>query len=239
MSAIDDLAAALDGHQITDEQGQMQDETDTSMENTAAPEAQTTAEEAPTAEKPAETPQPAPKAEEGGTETELGVDETGKRYIPEKRFKDVYGKMKELERELETSKKSAQVQQTTQPDIKPTPTLPVDKTEALEVEILKGKLPQFDPESESYDADLDQLGAEILRANPGITKIEAARKAISYQKKLVKEMAQVTAEARTVKAIQSDQGITGHVAARSSSQPDFSSMSDVEMEKYLKETGQW
>lgn len=243
MSAIDELAAALDGHQVTDEEGQVQDETETSLEKPATPEAQTTVEETATAEKPAETPKPAPKAEEEGTEPELAVDETGKRYIPKDRFDKVYGKAKAAERKLaELEQQLAQSQPGQQPtQAKPSQTqdTPIDKTEALEVEILKGKLPQFDPESDQYDPDLDQLGAEIFRANPNITRIEAARRAVSYQRKLVKDMAQVTAEARTVKAIQSDQGITSRVSSRSTTQVDLNSMSESEMEKYLKENGAW
>lgn len=243
MVDINDLAAALDGHQVTDEQGQVPVETDTTVENPAAPEAQTTVDETAPAEKPTEPTKPAPKAEEEGTENELAVDDAGKRYIPEDRFNKVYGKAKANERENAELKQQLeqlrQGQTPTQARPQVEQVIPVDRTEALEVEILKGKLPQFDPESESYDPDLDQLGAEIFKANPGITRMDAARKALNFQNKLVKEVAVVKAEARTVKAIQSDQGITSHVTNRGSSQVNTDSMSVGELENYLKQTGQW
>src|SRR4030065_1847334 len=105
MGAIDDLAAALDGHQVTDEEGQAV-ETDTTKE-ISTPEEQTTEEKTATAEKPAESSKPAP-AEEEETESELAVDDSGKRYIPKSRFDQVYGEKKAAERKNEALEKQVQ-----------------------------------------------------------------------------------------------------------------------------------
>lgn len=232
---LDQLAAALDGHQITDDEGQGV-ETETTEEKPAALEAQTTD------EKPVEAEAPkAPQAEDDQAEAE---DESGKRYIPKSRFDKVYGEKKaserkiaELEQTVQTLMESGLTRQEATAQAKTEK--PIDKTEVLEVELLKGKLPQFDPESAEYSKDLDELGGQIYRANPGISRIEAARRALNYAKKVSTQVAEVRAEARTVKAIQSDQGITSHVTNRGSSQVDTESMSDTELENYLRQTGQW
>lgn len=238
-----ELAALLNGHQVTDEEGGEQVETETTEDNTASLKAQTTLDDSTTAEKPQEDSKPAPKADEEDSET-LAEDEKGNRYIPAKRFDKVYGEKKTAERKVEELEKQIQALMNTgltRSEAKTEAAKPqqVDRTQALEVELLKGKLPQFDPESSQYDPDLDQLGAEIYKANPGITMIDAARKAVKYQEKLVKEMAKITAEARLVKTVQSDQGITSRNVSSGQTQANLNDMSDAQMEKYLRDNGMW
>lgn len=236
-NAFAEMAAALNGHQVTDEHGQIEEET--SFENTAAQEENTDLQTA-IPEKGAETEESTP-VETDEPEIELaGVDESGKRYVPESRFKEVYAKAKELERELEKSRSS----KSTAPlqDAISTSTQPLqapDRTEALEVELLKTTLPQFDQNSTEYSKELDELGGEIYRANPGITRIEAAKRAIKTAEKLSKTTAALKAEARQIKTIQADQGITSRVEKRADNTPDINSMDDKQLEAYLKSIGQW
>lgn len=214
--------------QVTDDNGQpAAGETVTPPEEPIKPE-EKTPEEEPT---PAEKPHPPQEDEEQPVE-----DETGKRYVPEERFKKVYGKAKEAERELERLKQQIQSQQ---PAAKPGKQPTVDKTEVLEVELLKGKLPQFDPESDQYSPELDELGATIFGANPGISRMEAARRAIKMVEKLATKTNEIKQEARTIKSLQSDQGITTRVISRESSSPDPDKMTEKEKEDWLKANGQW
>lgn len=241
---LDQLAAALNGHQVTDDTGALTEET-TSDEDTAAQETNTL-EETATAEKSADTTETAPNAGEDESENELAEDDKGKRYVPEGRFKEVYGKAKQLERELAEARKSSKLPAM---DALPAqPTQPVDTTAALEQEMLFVTLPQFNPESGDYSPELDQLGATIYKAKgttdakgnfkAGITKIQAAREAVAQAKKFTSNQIAIQQEARQVKASQSDQGIT-KVQARGSGIPDASKMSEKEMEKFLKDNGQW
>jgi hypothetical protein len=238
---LQDLAAVFNGRQVTDDEGNVADETDTSVEKPAAPEAQTTVEESASAEKPTGSKSEDSRSKDKDTENELAEDETGKRYVPEDRFKEVYGKAKAKEREAEEYRRELEkLRQGVVPNqpaaVNPAP---VDKTEALEIELLKGKLPQFDPESDKYSPELDQLGAEIFKANPGITRLEAARRAMNYAQKVAMKVEGVRTEARAVKSLQSDQGITSRVQSRDAGQPDFDKMSEAEIENYLRRTGQW
>lgn len=235
--AFSDMVAAFNDHQITDDQGQIAETP--AFEETTAQETNTVDDTA-TAEKPAETEDVAP-ATNDETESTLAEDETGKRYVPESRFKEVYAKAKELERELEKSKQAqpiAGLQNT--PDVTTKlPPIATDRTEALEVELLKTTLPQFNPDSPEYDRTLDEMGSEIFRANPGITRIEAAKRALKRASELTKTTAAIKAEARQVKSLQSDQGITSRVEKRVDNTPDINKMNDKELEAYLRSTGQW
>ena len=239
-NSLNELAAALNDHQITDDQGAIKEEEKTSLEEPAASEEQTTVEESATVEKPVETETKAALAEDEESEMQPAEDETGKRYVPEKRFKKVYGEAKEWERKAKEFEAkvlmSSPANTATQQSIA---NQPIDRTAVLETEILKGKLPQFDPESDQYDSELDELGGQILAANPGITKIDAARKALKYAEKLSAKVAGVQSEARLVKSIQSDQGITSRVLNRQSEKVDPSKLTLEEKEKWLKANGQW
>lgn len=230
------VADALQNHQVTDEEGAIMPET-TDIETTTAQE-ENTIEEVASSETSAETESTAPKAEDDGTEPNSAIDEIGRRYVPEKRFKEVYAKQKELERELEKAKAQPSVVTPQVPNQQPS--VGVDKSTALELELLKTTLPQFNPDSAEYDSELDRLGAQIYNANPGITMIEAGRRALATAKALTRKQAQVVAEARAVKSEQSDQGTTGR--ARSKGQvetPDVKKMTLDEMEEWLKSNGQW
>lgn len=244
---LNDLAAALNGHQVTDEQGQVTEEQDTSDENPAVSDEKTTETELDTAEKSAETEDEVTKASSEETEnesdedSELAEDDSGKRYVPENRFKKVYGELKSKERELESLRRnnSPQNEPSSQTDNRTRTPGTVNKTDALEVELLFQTLPQFNPSSENYSKTLDEMGYEILNSNPGITRLEAARRAMARAKDLSKAEIKERVEARSVKSQQSDQGITNRVVSRQSTQVDPSRMSLEEKEAWLKQNGQW
>lgn len=238
-SAFSEMAAALNDHQVTDQTGEVPEST--GFEETATQETNTE-EETATAEKSEEVSTEAPKATEDTTETgdepQLAEDESGKRYVPEGRFKKVYGELKAKEREIESLKNQSRV---SQPIQQPTEPQNPDKSSQLETELLYVTLPQFNPSSDEYNQELDDLAVQVYLANPGITKLEAARKAIVKAKNLTKDQVKIIAEARSVKSQQSDQGITSRVANRTSDEDKVpgSNASLEEMEAYLKKTGQW
>lgn len=236
MPDLQELAAALDGHQITNEDGEMGEETPT-MES--APSEETPEEESTTPEKAESQRERQPDDSEEHVE-----DESGKRYVPEDRFKKVYGKAKALERELAKLKQPKQAAPQIDPELAKIAAPKVDKADLIE---LKMTLPQFDPRPDEdgnptnpdYSPDLDRLGFEILKANPGITPLQAAQRALKLAKSLAKQEVSIRQEARQEKSLQSDQGITTRVINRGGSQPDPNSMSDQELENYLRSTGQW
>jgi len=237
MSPIDDLAQSLN-RQVTDDDGQPVEENETPLEDQPTLEQQTTEDEDAPAEKPAESEVPGIPTETKEDEIlleELASDETGKRYVPETRFKEVYGKMKAFERKLKEEPKPE--------DLTPQPRFeskPIDKTDAVEIELLRATLPSFNPESEEYSRELDELGFAIYKANPGTTRLEAARRATQMAKKMQSKVAKVEQEARAVKSQQSDQGITSRVTSRGD-QSDMpgEDASPEEMESWLKAHGQW
>lgn len=143
--------------QITDDQGQPVAD-DTAQEE-SAPQEQTTVEEGATAEKSADTKVSTPvETEESENEpemVELASDETGKRYVLGISFQRGYARMKAAEREW-----SPGHPRSFQP-IAPVQAKPIDKQDALEVELLRSTLPQFNPESDSYDRDVDELGYSL------------------------------------------------------------------------------
>lgn len=205
-------------------------EAETTQETPATPETNPVEEPA-REEKPAEESKPEPKPADEDSET-IAEDESGKRYVPEKRFNQVYAKLKAFERG------EAQVRQPTQPTQPVEKQTPTDPNTALEVEILTIRYPQFDPNSDKYDQTLDRIGSEIYRANPGITRTEAARRALALQSELVEKVSSEKAQARLVKLNQSDSGITTRAQNKETSiNPD--DMSLEEMESYLKKNGSW
>jgi hypothetical protein len=236
MALNDDLAQALN-RQVTDDDGQAVEENDTPQEDSPASEQQTAVEEDAQAEKPA-------KSEEEETQTksdedeinlvELASDETGKRYVPESRFKEVYGKMKALERAVKETPKPKE--ESPQPIVQGKP---LDKTDQVEVELLKATLPQFNPDNQEYSRELDELGMAYYKAMPGISRLDAARKAIQSAKQIQSKVAKVNEEARTVKSQQSDQGITSRVSSRNVTDAPAEDASPEEMEAWLKAHGQW
>ena len=244
MGNTEELVAALNNHQVTDDEGNVQ-QNDTVEEESTTPE-QTTVEETTAAEKPAESPEPVTQTADDETKTELVADEAGKRYVPENRFDNVYGKWKGTERELQQTKQMLDtVLKGGASNAQPQPQATPDKTAQLETEMLYNTLPQFDPNSDQHSPELDELGGTIYNASrdangiPTITKLEAARKAIATANKLAGKVAEVKAEARTVKSLQSDQGITNRVTSRDATKVNTDAMSPKELEAYMKETGQW
>lgn len=231
------MAAALNGHGVTDAEGEITGEGETPVSEPAA-EDQITPETESAQETPAESEETVP-TEETETEQQIAEDESGKKYVPKERFDKVWARMREAERKATENTKTPG--QSVAPHNAPIeyPQTPVNKTDALEVEILKGKYPQFDPESKSYSPVLDQLGAEVFAANPGLTRIQAAQEAMRLAQGLTSEVSGVRAEARTVKAEQSDRGITTRVTSSRSTAPNVDEMSTAEMEVYLKKNGQW
>jgi len=236
------VADALNDHQITDDDGLLNKADDTAEEKSTTPETNTVDDTA-SSEKSAEAESTAPKAEEEVTEPNFAEDEAGRRYVPEKRFKEVYAKQKETERLLaaEKANRSQGVsQQTVLPQQPQVANQGVDRNTAVELDLLKLALPQFNPDSTEYDPELDKLGAQIYSANPGITMTEAGRRALATAKALTSKQAQVVAEARAVKSQQSDQGITSRVRSNGAAEtPDPDKMSLEQMEDYLKSNGQW
>lgn len=233
------VAEALNDHQVTDDDGLLNTADETASETSTTQETNALDDTA-SSEKSAETEATDSKSVEDETEPNFAEDEKGRRYVPEKRFKEIYAKQKELERQLEASKANRSSGVGQQVAQQPLPTQVVDKTTALELDLLKTTLPQFNPDSTEYDADLDKLGAQIYNANPGITMTEAGRRAIATAKALTKKQAQVVAEARAVKSQQSDQGITSRVKSTGEAEtPDPKKMTLEQMEDFLKSNGQW
>jgi len=233
---LDQLAAAFGDHQITGTDGEMLAEEPATQETAA--EETNTEEETATAEKPAESEEEAP-ALEAEDETNFAEDESGKRYVPEKRLKKETAKRREAERRAQALE-AAMLTQPTQPVRQEAqPSQPVSPTDDVETEVLFTKYPQFDKDSDQYSEPLDSLGYQIYKANPGISRLKAAKLAIEQAKKLTADQAQVVAEARTVKAQQSDQGITSRVLNRSTQTVDPNKMSLEEKEEWLRANGEW
>ena len=247
MAPMDDLAAALDNHQVTDDQGEVPAET-TALEETA-PQDQTPVDETATAEKSVDEdnpPKEETKSENDKTEEpdliETAADETGKRYVPESRFKEVYAKWKDAERKAEIGTRIPQGADLNQ---QPVALKPSDKADALEIELLRSTLPQFNPESSDYSREVDELGYSLYegskdkKGNYTMTRIEAGRRALSMAKKITSKIAEIKTEARTVKAQQSDQGITNRVLTRETTKVDPNKMTLEEKEAWLKENNMW
>lgn len=250
MSQLDDLAAALDNHQITDDEGKIPEDT-TSVEESATQEPKTVEEDA-TAEKSVETKDESTqeesiasenKSEQGEPELiETASDETGKRYVPESRFKEIYAKWKKAEDKAKSE--GLELPKASQPFTVPQ-AKPVDKADALEIELLRTTLPQFNPESDVYSQDIDELGYSIYegskdsKGNHLMTRMDAGRKAIGMAKKITSKIADIKDEARTVKAQQSDQGIANRVLTRETTKVDPEKMTLEEKEEWLKANGYW
>ncbi len=224
---LDELKDAFDGHEVTNDEGQLAEPTDSeevpSKEETPVNEAEDTEQE--TAE----------------TNPEVAEDEDGKKYVPEGRFKEVYAQKKELERELNKLKSSP-------PPRVDNPQPTGDRATMLETELLHQTLPQFNPNSPDYSEVLDEMGSEIYNSSfrfdpntqtvvPTITKLEAARRAIERAKKLSGNRDKNKEEVRIVKSQQSDSGFTS--ASKKVPEKSLDDMSLEEKEAYLKANGLW
>lgn len=228
------LKDALEGHQITDETGQMAEE-------------KTDQEIVPPQETPVEESEKKPEQETEETDPEVAEDESGKKYVPEGRFKEVYAKYKELERKLASDKQpQAPTQQAESPTMPGMADVNTDRAAMLETEFLHQTLPQFNPNSGDYSPVLDEMGAEIYKSSfrfdpktgvltPGITKLEAGRRAIERARKLAGLEGKIKQEARQVKSDQADSGITTVTRKVGEKEPQ----SLEEMEAYLKKHNAW
>lgn len=259
--AYSQMAAALNGHQITDDQGSAEGEMETPVENTAAQDQQPPVEETARVEQPAKSAPEAPKAPEVEDEIDLvetAADETGNKYVPEKRFKEVYAKQKAYERELKAAQAQLATQQAVPLPAAPiaatpksgkasqSPESPVSKADILE---LRMTLPQFDPRYDEngvatnpeYNRDLDVMAFQVFEANKskGMSVLDAAKQAIRFAKSISSKELETRTEARTVKALQSDQGITTRVVSRGATSVDPDKMNESELMEYMKANGMW
>jgi hypothetical protein len=226
------LEAALNS-EITDDEGQQIEENAPSFEESAPQEEKQMGESTETEKSTEEEV----KESKPGTESEEMQpveDEEGKKYIPEKRFKEVYAKSKENERRVKELEKAVAQQYS----LKPQEQAPHNKTDDLEVELLFAKYPQFDPEHENYDVDVDDLAADIFLAGKAKTKIEAAKMALDKVKKLSSKSIPIKDEARVIKKAMSE-SVTTKGGSRVEVEPDPDKMSPEEMESYMKAKGEW
>lgn len=222
MSTIDDLAAALNGRQVTDDEGQIS--SDSATEQVDSLESESV---------PTETVQEEPKPLE--QEPEEAEDDNGNKYIPKKRFDKVWGEKKSLERELASFK-----QQVASQPINDVQEQPFDKTQALEIELLYEKYPEFNPTHSKYSEELDLLAGKLVKANPQLTALQAAREARELASKIASRVGAVKTESVTVKQSVSDNGMAGRTP-KVSSDPviDPKTASADELERFLKQTGNW
>lgn len=234
---IKELQDAFNGHSITDENGQLAEEpaNDDSPVEEKTPVTETVDESKDESKKP--------EQETAETEPEEAEDEDGKKYVPKRRFDEVYAKWKDAERKTSVKQEVASPQY-----MQPISSINTSTTSMLETELLNQTLPQFDPNSPEYSQVLDEMGAEIYQSNhrydattgqilPTITKLEAARRALTRARQLGGFQEQARKEARIVKTQQSDSGITTSSKKVAEKRPE--DMSLEEKEAYLKKTGQW
>lgn len=232
---LQNLEAVLN-KQITDDEGQLEQEETTFFEEPATQE-EKQVDDSTQEVNPADEEVQEPKPETESEETQLVEDEEGKKYVPEKRFKEVYKKRKEAERrasELEAQLKAVTSQYIEQPMTQ----VSRDKADALEVELLFSKYPQFDPTNPDYDQDVDDLAADLYVAGKARTKIEAAKMALEKVKVLSSKSLSIKDEARTIKKMMAE-SVTSKGGARTEAQPDLDKMSVTELETYMKAKGEW
>lgn len=234
MSRIDELAAALDGHSVTDQEGEIMAETEPAEEITATPEPneeETTTEEA---------PESAPTADVDEEVDEV-EDESGKKYIPIERFNKVYGKMKSYERKLQEETFSSVTPQPAETAV-PVVANNWDKADVLEVKLT---YPQFDPKPDAsgdptnpeYSRELDELAYSYLISNPNMTPMKAAQKALKTFENLTRKEVEVRNQARKVKISASEAPLTSRNRSKGSEEVDPSRMSFKEKEEYLRNIG--
>ena len=228
---LQDLEAALN-KQITDDEGHLTEE-QISDEDTA-PQEQNQVDDSTQEVNPAEVEVQEPKLESETEETQLVEDEEGKKYIPEKRFKEVYAKAKDNERRVKELEKAlaAQIRQPAQEAV------PQSKADALEVELLFAKYPQFDPTHPDYDQDVDDLAADLYVAGKARTKIEAAKMALDKVKVLSSKSTSIKDEAKVIKKMMAE-SVTSKGGMRAEAKPDVDKMSVAELEAYMKSSGEW
>lgn len=240
---LQELAALFNEHQITGEDGKLNTEAEVApSEITAAQETETSEEQTPPAEKPQEVEAAPTQEAAADDQNELGVDDSGKRYVPESRLKKETAKFRETERELKALKATLDqgnaLLQTAKKgkDSLPEPQRIVDKADILELKLTK---PQFNPQSPDYNPELDEMAGKIFKATPSLSIMEAAAEAEKYANAIAQRVSTAKTEARQVKALQADQGIAGKGGQRSDTSIDPNTMTDQQLEAWLKANGQW
>jgi hypothetical protein len=236
MSRIDELVAALDGHEVTDSEGEITEETETSEEPATALEENDS--ESDTEETDEQEP-----AEDLDEEVDEVEDESGKKYIPIDRFNKIYGKMKTYERQLQDGSTVKEDPQPVMAKDVPTDTPVIwDKADVLEVKLA---YPQFDPKynadgeptNTDYSLELDELAFSYLQADPRMTPMKAAQKALKTFEKLTKKEVEIRTQAKKVKLSASEAPLTSRNRSRGEGEPDPDKMSFKEKEEYLRSIG--
>lgn len=227
MDNFQDLAALMNGREITDDSGQIKGEEPT--EETAPQEDEEVTTPEPEVEE--EAPQAEPEAEDVDVE-----DESGKKYVPEDRFKKVYGQAKAAEREkkaLEEQLRQLQASKSQSP-------AKIDKTAMIETELLFTQMPQFNPSSEDYSPELDKVAGSIYATAKGsITKLEAARQAIDIAKRLQSKVTSIKTEAKILKRTASEGNLATKIGQRTEPEKSVDKMDLEEMEQYMKANKAW
>lgn len=228
MDNSQELVAALNQHEITGD--------DTPLEDTA-PQEPTKIENPTGAEKPAESEGEEPQTEPEEDETQPVEDEEGRKYVPEKRFKEIYAKHKDAERKLRLYEDQLRAISSQQPQQVP-PTPARDKADFLENEILFNQYPQFDPTSDQYDEDLDNVAASIYTSGRATTKTEAARQALGLAKKLQSKTISIKEETKTFKkAVSEGNVVKPGQRIEAQFNPEAADVDDLE--KHMRATGIW
>lgn len=217
MSTIDDLAATLNNHQVTDDDGQVISESAPEKVDSLESESQSDEE---LEEQPKVTEDEPSEAE----------DEDGHKYVPEKRFKEIYGQKKALEREIASLKQGARA---------PTPAPSLDRTQALEMEYLFDKFPEFNPNDPKYSQELDALAGKFVQANPLLSPIQAAKEAKEFARRIASKIDGTKSDTVIVKKTIADSGMAQRSQTTSDSPIDVENASVDEIERYLKSTGNW
>lgn len=235
---LQDLAAALNGHQLTDEHGDIVGEEETSNEESATHEENST-EDTTEAEKPIEESDESTQDFEE-SEEDQHVDE---QTVPYERFAEVYGELKKTQRELGQRQEQESLEEYPSFEEYIPSQQGLDKATALENELLYQTMPEFNPQSERYSKEMDSIAGSIYISYGGqITKLEAARRAKAQIGSLLNKQTSVRERAKTVKRAETEAPV---VKTRSSTRrartpevnPD--QMSVAEKEAWLRENGMW
>lgn len=239
---IDDLAAALDQHQVTNDEGQVDETSEgTLAEDSATTEEKTSEGESEQVGTTADTQTEETQTSESESENAIAEDDSGRKWIPKDRFEKVYGRMKQSERELEAMRAlRGNPQVTADSQAKAPRTVKVDPVLLeLETERIFEKFPQFDPNSSDYSESLDQTAADIFKANAGnITRLQAAREALSRASKMTAGVREVRLSNSSIKSQYADGGIATRTSTKAPAF-DADTASLEETEKYLRANGGW
>lgn len=246
---MDDLAAALNNHSITDDEGNVSENEDNFEEESATYETTPTEEFEAEPETGTEDEVESTQDDTEESESDLAEDDSGRRYVPEDRFKQVYGKMKATERELEAIRqlkaqsnldveKSDQPRQRSKGDTSQTDEL-LARQRKLEFKTIIKEYPQFDVNSPDYNPALDEMAGDFVKADPSLSLIDAAEKAVARAQAIQRQSEAVRSNNRVVKVQQAEGGIARPSVSRGEQQINPDNMTEAQLEAYLKQTGNW